>query len=279
MSMIIALPSKNIYGFNLLSNHGARNRVNSPSSRFDVARSNRGGRFFANHGMQWGIIGCQVSSTIMHAFMGDLPGATPPPTPNNFPTWASWLLGTLISLILPIWKLKGGFLRKIGNTVEEVVETVEDVAEVVEDVAEAVEHISSDVADSLPGSGALKNAALWVENASKEVAEDAKQALDIIHKVDDLKEEVEKGFEELVESQADGEVADKETPARKKIEQKETQEQGKEDKEKEENLEENEEKKTEERHAIEENKEEAKQTGEKDKQEEIASGEENVEKK
>lgn len=70
-----------------------------------------------------------------------------------------------------------------SDTVEEVVETVEDVAEVVEDVAEAVEHISSDVADSLPGSGALKNAALWVENASKEVAEDAKQALDIIHKV------------------------------------------------------------------------------------------------
>lgn len=70
-----------------------------------------------------------------------------------------------------------------SDTVEEVVETVENVAEIVEDVAEAVEHISSDVADSLPENGALKNAALWVENASKEVAEDVKQALDLIHKV------------------------------------------------------------------------------------------------
>lgn len=278
MSMIISLPSKNIYGFNLLSSHGARNRIKSSSRRLDVARTNRGGRFFASHGMQWGIIGCQVSSTVMHAVMGDLPGATPPPTPNNFPAWASWILGAVVSLILPIWKLKGGFLRKIGNTVEEVVETVEDVAEIVEDVAEAVEHISSDVADSLPENGALKNAALWVEKASKEVAEDAKQALNLIHKVDDLKEEVEKDIDELVESQADGEVAEKETQDRNKIEQKETQEQGKEDKEKANLEEENEEKKTEERYAK-ENEEEEKQTGEKDSQEETPSRKENVEKK
>lgn len=83
-------------------------------------------------------------------------------------------LHDLTILVLHFW---------CSDEVEKVAETVEDVAEIVEDVAEAVEKISSDVADSLPENGVLKDAALWIEHASKEVAEDAKQTLDFIHKV------------------------------------------------------------------------------------------------
>lgn len=71
MSLIISsLPSKNnIHSLNLLSSHGGRNRMKNSSRRLHLSRSNHGGRFFAIQGMQWGIMGCQVSSTVMHAVM------------------------------------------------------------------------------------------------------------------------------------------------------------------------------------------------------------------
>lgn len=62
-------------------------------------------------------------------------------------------------------------------------EVVEDVVEIVEEVAEAVEKVSSKVADNIHEDGTLKDTASWVEQASKEVTDDARQTLDFIHKV------------------------------------------------------------------------------------------------
>lgn len=61
---------------------------------------------------------------------------------------------------------------------------VEKVAEVVEKVAEEAEKVSEKVAESIPDdSGKLKEAALWVEKASKATAHDAQLAQDLVHKV------------------------------------------------------------------------------------------------
>jgi hypothetical protein len=56
------------------------------------------------------------------------------------------------------------------------------VAEAVEDEATVAEKVSSEVAE-LPENGRLRTAAVLLEHASKEVAEEAHLAQNIIHKV------------------------------------------------------------------------------------------------
>jgi hypothetical protein len=64
-----------------------------------------------------------------------------------------------------------------------VKDMAETAAEVVEDVAAAAEKVSAEVSGQLPEDGRLRHAAVLVEHASHEVAEEARLAQDIIHKV------------------------------------------------------------------------------------------------
>lgn len=74
-------------------------------------------------------------------------------------------------------------MESIQGEVEMVKDTVEAVAEVVEEAATVAEKVSSEVAEQLPEGGRLRTAAVVVEHASKEVAQEAHLAQDIIHKV------------------------------------------------------------------------------------------------
>lgn len=62
-------------------------------------------------------------------------------------------------------------------------DAAEVAAEVVEQIAGVVEKVSSEVAEKLPEESKLKDAVLLVEQVSKEAAEEAQAARDIIHKV------------------------------------------------------------------------------------------------
>ncbi|KAE8794782.1 hypothetical protein D1007_30316 [Hordeum vulgare] len=94
----------------------------------------------------------------------------------GFSTWARLAIGSAAAVK---W---ASFLR-IQNEVEMVKDAAETAAEVVEEVATAAEKVSSEVVGHLPEEGRLRRAAVMVEHASKEVAEEAHRARDIIHKV------------------------------------------------------------------------------------------------
>lgn len=66
---------------------------------------------------------------------------------------------------------------------EVVKDAVEAAAEVVEEEATLTEKVSSEIAEQLPEGGRLRPVAVFVEHASKEVAEEAHLAKDFIHKV------------------------------------------------------------------------------------------------
>nr|CAD1838127.1 unnamed protein product [Ananas comosus var. bracteatus] len=114
---------------------------------------------------------------------------TLPSTPQKSPfsTWAKWAIGLITTILLPFGNKK---LLQIENEVEMIENVVENAAVVVEKVANMTEKVSSEVAERLPEDGKLKDAVVFVEHASKEVAEEAHLAQDIIHKVDELEEEV-----------------------------------------------------------------------------------------
>ncbi|KAJ4716843.1 Plastid-targeted protein 2 [Melia azedarach] len=130
------------------------------------------------------------------------PAPAPAPPRFSFAVWARWVLGSILSLSLPFWKLKREKLKKIEGEAEMVVEEAETVAEVVEKVATAAEKLSADVADILPDHSKLKEAALFVERVSKETAHDAHLTKNFIHKVDELEQDLsnmETVIEPLVE--------------------------------------------------------------------------------
>ncbi|ESW31122.1 hypothetical protein PHAVU_002G211100 [Phaseolus vulgaris] len=107
-----------------------------------------------------------------------------------FSYWLRWVLGMVLSLLVPFWKPYWGKLQRIEGEVEFVIEEADAVAKVVEKVATVAEKVSEDVAEMLPEDGKLRKATLVVEHASKEAAHDAQLTQQFIHKVEELKNDL-----------------------------------------------------------------------------------------
>ncbi|KAJ6866323.1 hypothetical protein NC652_037781 [Populus alba x Populus x berolinensis] len=110
-----------------------------------------------------------------------------PPVPNppgsNFPNWAKWILGSILSVFLPFWKQKREELKRMEGEAEIIVDEVEHVAEEIEKVAAVAEKVSEAVAEVLPENGKLKETALLIEHVTKATAYDAKLTQDFVHKI------------------------------------------------------------------------------------------------
>ncbi|XP_004288158.1 PREDICTED: uncharacterized protein LOC101308504 isoform X1 [Fragaria vesca subsp. vesca] len=117
------------------------------------------------------------------------------PTPSGAPSWRGWMIGMLISVVIPFWRHKWGPLQIIKNRVDMVMNTVEAVAEVVEAVAHKVEEVADDIADKLPEDGKLKSAFEAVEAIAKETAKDAHMVDELIENVEAAEDKVEDFFE------------------------------------------------------------------------------------
>ncbi|KAK4784023.1 hypothetical protein SAY86_018391 [Trapa natans] len=110
----------------------------------------------------------------------------------SFPAWTRWMIGSLLTLLLPFLKVRwGSKLERIQGEAEIVVEEVEKVAEMVEKVATVAEKVSEEAAESIQDENSkLKEAAMWVEKASKEAAHDAQLTQDLIHKVEAIEQDM-----------------------------------------------------------------------------------------
>ncbi|KAJ8772229.1 hypothetical protein K2173_027406 [Erythroxylum novogranatense] len=109
------------------------------------------------------------------------------PSPGS---WNFWILGIIVTVILPFTKSKWGPLLKIKEKFDSSLQTAEQVTEVVEEVAEEVEKVAEEVADKLPAEGAFKEAVLFVEVVAKETVKDAKLADDVLERVEKMEKEV-----------------------------------------------------------------------------------------
>ncbi|KAL9417308.1 hypothetical protein AB3S75_040313 [Citrus x aurantiifolia] len=130
------------------------------------------------------------------------PVPTPAPSKFNFSLWAKWILGSILSLLLPFWKQKWEKLKQIEGEAEIVIEEVEKAAEVVEKVATVAENVSAEVTEKLPDHTKFKDAALFVERVAKETAHDAQLTENFFHKVDEVKQDIN-DLEKLVEPVVD----------------------------------------------------------------------------
>ncbi|CAH9078424.1 unnamed protein product [Cuscuta europaea] len=116
-------------------------------------------------------------------------GSFPDPNPLK-----GWLIGILISVILPFLRHKLGSLTQIKNSIkqaEEVVHSLEKAAEVVDKVAE-------DIGENLPA-GKLKDVVALVEHAAEKVDKEAEKLEELIDKVEEFEEKVEDRVKSFVE--------------------------------------------------------------------------------
>ncbi|XP_077213969.1 uncharacterized protein LOC143848791 [Tasmannia lanceolata] len=198
MSMIRSLAFYNHHGPHLPSRYGSHSRNRNPFHHLEISTIKHGCWLLVNRGFQLTHVKRGELSKL-YGMMGSNPPSLPPPSnlpKPNLHNWLRCIFGSIISIILPFWKQKEGELEKLEDQVE-------NTAEVVEKVAEAMEKVFSDVADKLPSDGPLKAAALLVENIAKKVDKDAEETLEFIHKVDELKKDVEELVEPFVNQEDD----------------------------------------------------------------------------
>lgn len=111
------------------------------------------------------------------------PGVPPPasgPPSSSHPM--SWVIGLVVSFILPFFTNKWGPLWVIKNKLETTVQTVEDIVEAVEKVAERVDEIAEDIADDLP-QGKLRDLVELVEHVAEKTHKTADSLDNVIDKV------------------------------------------------------------------------------------------------
>ncbi|KAK8354701.1 hypothetical protein V6Z11_A05G236800, partial [Gossypium hirsutum] len=138
--------------------------------------------------------GLRFQITVRHSYtvfcnssveQGPVIPSSPAPAPGK-----PWILGFLMSIILPFWRGNWRPLLKTQTEAETVIETVETVTDIVEKVAEQVEQVADKVGDSLP-EGKLKDALEIVEDMAEGTVNDARIVGEFIDKVDQVEEELE----------------------------------------------------------------------------------------
>ncbi|XP_057763618.1 uncharacterized protein LOC130984923 isoform X1 [Salvia miltiorrhiza] len=122
------------------------------------------------------------------------------PAPPKFgvSNWVKWLLGYVVTFLLPFWKNKWDNLLTLEGEAAKVVGEVEVVAEVVEKVATAADKALEEVVNQLPDNSKLKEAAQALEHVSSVAAKDAQLIENLINKASDVKQDIEE-LESIVE--------------------------------------------------------------------------------
>ncbi|CAH9078418.1 unnamed protein product [Cuscuta europaea] len=104
-----------------------------------------------------------------------------------------WLIGLLLSAVVPFFRHKFGSLMQIRNSIEQV----EEVVHGLEKVAEVVDKVAEEIGGTLPD-GSLKEAVAMVERAAEKADKSAENLGELIDKVEELGEKVEERVESLV---------------------------------------------------------------------------------
>ncbi|KAB2093243.1 hypothetical protein ES319_A02G083400v1 [Gossypium barbadense] len=110
--------------------------------------------------------------------------------PSDPGSWKLWVVGIVMSIILPFWRSKWGPLLKLKDEVETIIDKAEEVTDIVEKVAGQVEEVADDIGNHMP-EGRLKNALQFVEDMAQNTADGARLAGDLIDKVEEVEGKVE----------------------------------------------------------------------------------------
>ncbi|KAM1074057.1 hypothetical protein FF1_019104 [Malus domestica] len=136
----------------------------------------------------------KLVTLVTHASDKSQPDAQLSADDSPLSSWKTWIVGLMLTIIIPSLRHKWGPLLALKSKVDTAVDTVESVTEVVEELAEQVEKVAEQVEDKLPEDAKLRDAMESIEHLAEEAVKKAELAKDVIHKVEEVEEEVEKAL-------------------------------------------------------------------------------------
>ncbi|KAI3513713.1 hypothetical protein L1887_21052 [Cichorium endivia] len=128
------------------------------------------------------------------------PAGIPSPPPGSPPgSWKNWVIGILMTFIIPLVTTKGGIIKLLLQKVDQIVNTAEHITDMVESVADKVDKVVEELADDLPESSQLKKTLDYIEQVAERVEKDAQNAGDFIDKVQEMEDKMEDLMEPVLE--------------------------------------------------------------------------------
>ncbi|KAI7736884.1 hypothetical protein M8C21_033385 [Ambrosia artemisiifolia] len=141
--------------------------------------------------------GIKRSSMIVYANVE--PTGKPSPPSGSPGSWKNWVIGILMTFIVPFFTTKGGPIKLLIQRVDQIMDTAEHITEVVEAVADKVDKVVEELGDELPEGSEIKKTLDFIENIAEKVEKDAATAGDFIDKVQEMEDRIEELMEPVLE--------------------------------------------------------------------------------
>ncbi|KAL8261492.1 hypothetical protein R6Q59_025541 [Mikania micrantha] len=137
----------------------------------------------------------------MIAYAAGQPDGTPPPPPPSASSgsWKNWVIGILMTFIIPSFTTKGGPIKVLIQKVDQIMDTAEQITEVVEAVADKVDKVAEELGDQLPEGTEIKRTLDFIEHVAERLEKDAQTAGDFIDKVQEMEDKIEEIMEPVLE--------------------------------------------------------------------------------
>lgn len=138
---------------------------------------------------------------LMIAYANVEPAGTPPPPPVGSPSgsWKNWVIGILMTFIVPLVTTKGGPIKLLLQKVDHIVDTAEHITDIVEAVADKVDKVVEELGDELPETSQIKKTLDYIEDVAERVEKDAHTAGDFIDKVQEMEDKIEDMMQPVLE--------------------------------------------------------------------------------
>ncbi|KVI06829.1 uncharacterized protein LOC112509920 [Cynara cardunculus var. scolymus] len=157
-----------------------------PTSHSSLFLKNKASASYSHHGS----ISCARRNFVVRSNLTPPPGV---PLPSGPPSGSmrNWIVGIVLTFVLPFITHKWGPLIVLKNKVDTVVDTAEYIMETIEDVAERVDKVIDNITDELPENSRLRKTMEAVDGVVEGLAKSAHLANDIIDKVEEVEDKLE----------------------------------------------------------------------------------------
>ncbi|GJY19570.1 hypothetical protein Tco_0391061 [Tanacetum coccineum] len=125
---------------------------------------------------------------------------SPPGAPDPSGSLTNWIVGIVLTCVLPFITHKWGSLALLKNKVDTMMETTEHVMETIEAMANGADEIIDEITDNLPDSK-LKERMEAIDDMIEDLAKGAHIANEIIDKVEETEHKVESLIHEDVKKE------------------------------------------------------------------------------
>nr|XP_043637487.1 uncharacterized protein LOC122608443 [Erigeron canadensis] len=148
----------------------------------------------------------------------DPPVDTPSSPPARVPSsaWKNWVIGILMTFVVPSVSTKGGPIKLMMQKVDNIMDTAEHITDIVEAVADKVDKVIEETEGNLPEGSQIRKTLDYIENVAERIEKDAHTAGDYIDKVQEMQDKIEYMLESILEeAEVTKEATEKEKSKRK----------------------------------------------------------------